>query len=179
MEFSPRVESYSEDASHLGEMLGFFRRECLEYLEGKLELAESYNNAVGWERKLEDGRYCMTQFPHGHAFTAKSLMTTFEQPTKACQDEGIHTTTQPSRQLNFVGFLGRRNPGRATELNSRIDKLVSDLMTLMCDQPDILLYGTAGWSAVDNNHYNLVVLRNEEAGHRWKQCELHMREAIK
>ena len=175
MEFYPRVKSYSEDAAHLGEMLGFFRQECLDYLNGELnsEFLESYNNGVGWERSLEDGRYCLTQFPHGHSSTVAALMA----PTESLDDE-LDGTKAACKRLSFVGFLGHRNPEQAGELRCRIDKVVQDLMVLMCDQPDVLLYGTAEWSLDDNNHYNLVVIRNEESGTRWKEGELHMREAV-
>ncbi|XP_022104983.1 uncharacterized protein LOC110986943 isoform X1 [Acanthaster planci] len=177
MEFSPRVEAYSEDAAHLGEMLGLFRTECVDYLEGRHRVREGgYDNAKGWVRTLDDGRYCLTQFPHGHAETLRSLMS--QQPADVAQAPRVgDRPLRPAKALNFVGFLGRRSD-QAAQLMAQADKLVDDLMVLMCDQPDVLLYGTAGWSPEDSNHYNLVVLRNEEAGQKWKEGELHMREAI-
>ncbi|XP_038054586.1 uncharacterized protein LOC119726800 [Patiria miniata] len=174
MDFTPRVETYSEDAAHLGEMLGFFRKECLDYLEGRREFLEGgYDPAKGWERRLDDGRYCLTQFPHGHADTV-GLLYPERHPAATTGDR---PSSRPDKKLNFVGFLGRRSD-RAPELMSRADEIVEGLQELMCGQPDILLYGTGAWSAEDPNHYNLVVIRNEEAGKTWKEGELHRREAI-
>ncbi|XP_071810267.1 uncharacterized protein [Asterias amurensis] len=152
---SPNEAQYAEDEAHMTEMLELFKRETLSFVDGTLPF-DTYDKAVGWDRILEaDGRHFVTQFPQGHAVMS--------------QDIG---GTSGASFLSFVGFFGHRVVNVTPDLLSQMNQFTSSLCALLCDHPDILLYGYAEVKA-KGDYYNLVVLRHESAGMKWRDGALH------
>ena len=154
---------YTEDEAHMTEMLKLFKTEMLSFLDGTLPF-DTYDKAVGWDRILEeDGRHFVTQFPQGHAVMS--------------QDNNTFGGIGGASFLSFVGFFGHRVVNVTPDILSQMNQFTGSLCALLCDHPDILLYGYAEVKA-KGDYYNLVVLRHESAGMKWRDCALHQ-QAVK
>ncbi|XP_022104984.1 uncharacterized protein LOC110986943 isoform X2 [Acanthaster planci] len=173
MAFYPQVETYTKDTAYLLEMLGLFKQECLDYLERQPDFPEGYDVAKGWSRALDDGRACVTQFPHGRASTAGFLLGQAFHDIRVGQQSEL-----PSKELHFVGFFGEKPAGVKQEMVDLVTKVNDSLMVQLSSHPDILLYGSAEVIEREGDFYNLVVMRNEAAGQHWKGGSLHINEAV-